>query len=99
MAVTGYAVMGDNAQSNILLNLDTSKAVIKVAIVMEVFNLLGTYIIGINPVFQLIEEKLGVENSKCVCVYVCVCVRVCVWASERGDIFVVLFCECVDLSR
>lgn len=62
VTVAGYAVMGQGVESNILLNVDTSKAVIKVAIVMEVFNLIGTYIITSNPVFQLFEEVLGVEN-------------------------------------
>ncbi|XP_045122687.1 amino acid transporter AVT1D-like [Portunus trituberculatus] len=61
VTVAGYAVMGA-VESNILLNVDTRKTVIKVAIVMEVLNLIGTYIITTNPIFQLFEEKLDVEN-------------------------------------
>ena len=73
VAITGYAVLGDAVEDNILLNVKTEKAVIKGAIVMEVLNLAGTYIITCNPVYQVFEEQLNIEKGKWeVCVCVCV---------------------------
>lgn len=63
VAVTGYAVLGVKVEGNILLNVDTERAVIKAAIVMEVLNLAGTYIITCNPVYQVFEEHLHIEKG------------------------------------
>lgn len=67
VAVTGYAIIGFELEGNILLNVDTSKAVIKAAIVMEVLNLMGTYIIACNPIFQVSEEQLGIDKGEAEC--------------------------------
>ncbi|XP_069161826.1 uncharacterized protein [Procambarus clarkii] len=63
VAIAGYAVKGVDVGDNILLTVDISKGIIKAALVMEVLNLLGTYIITFNPISQMFEELLGVENK------------------------------------
>lgn len=65
MALVGYIKIGDAVESNILLSVEMSEAVI-VAIVMEIVNLLCTFVISSNPVHQSVEELFGVPNSKCV---------------------------------
>ena len=70
MALIGYVKIGDAVLSNILLSVGITDIVI-VAISMEIVNLLCTFIISSNPVFQSIEEVLKVPKSECVCVCVC----------------------------
>lgn len=61
VAVTGYAVIGYEVKGNILLDVNTDLVIIKVAIVMEVLNLMGTYVITCNPVYQVLEENLNIK--------------------------------------
>ncbi|XP_071531714.1 uncharacterized protein [Panulirus ornatus] len=61
VTAAGYAVQGIDVGDNILLTVDTSKGIVKAAIVMEVINLLGTYIISFNPIGQMFEDMAGIE--------------------------------------
>lgn len=60
----GYAVQGSEVESNILLTLDTDKTIITVAVVMEIINLFGSFLIAFNPMAQACEDVLKVEKSK-----------------------------------
>ncbi|KAG0724216.1 Amino acid transporter AVT1C [Chionoecetes opilio] len=61
VALVGYIKIGDAVESNILLSVEMTTVVI-VAISMEIVNLLCTFIISSNPVFQSVEEVVGVPN-------------------------------------
>ena len=63
VAVTGYAVLGDNVESNILLSVPPSTAV-KVAISFQILNLIFSYPVVFNPVAQAFEQVCNIENSK-----------------------------------
>ena len=66
VAVTGYAVLGDEVVDNILLyrGKDTT-TLVKVAIGFEVVNLLGSFLITFNPIGLILEEIFNVPPSKC----------------------------------
>lgn len=66
VAIGGYVVKGFDVSGNILLGVDTSVWWIKAAIVMEILNLLGTYIITCNPVSQVFEDQLNIPKSTCL---------------------------------
>ncbi|XP_047477139.1 amino acid transporter AVT1B-like isoform X1 [Penaeus chinensis] len=63
VAVAGYAVQGFEVGDNILLSVNQASWSVTAAIILEVINLFGTYIISFNPVGQVFEELLGVENK------------------------------------
>ncbi|XP_042214086.1 amino acid transporter AVT1B-like [Homarus americanus] len=63
VATTGYAVQGMDVKDNILLSVESSKGIVKAALMMEVLNLLGTYIITYNPIGQMFEEVFSIENK------------------------------------
>lgn len=63
VAIGGYVVKGYDVAGNILLGVDTTRWWIKGAIVMEILNLMGTYIISCNPVSQVFEDQLGIEKK------------------------------------
>ncbi|CAL4105400.1 unnamed protein product, partial [Meganyctiphanes norvegica] len=62
VAVTGYARIGNDVESNILLSVTQSTA-IKVAIGVEIINLFGTYLIPFNVFAQGVEDLLNIENK------------------------------------
>lgn len=62
VALVGYIKIGDAVDSNILLSVGITDIVV-VAIAMEIINLLCTFIISSNPVFQSIEELIGVPKK------------------------------------
>lgn len=64
VGTVGYAVQGSEVESNILLTLDTDKTIITVAVVMEIINLFGSFLIAFNPMAQACEDVLKVEKSK-----------------------------------
>ncbi|XP_045125205.1 amino acid transporter AVT1B-like [Portunus trituberculatus] len=61
VALVGYIEIGDAVDSNILLSVGITNIVV-VAIAMEIINLLCTFIISSNPVFQSIEEVFRVPK-------------------------------------
>ncbi|XP_068244512.1 uncharacterized protein [Palaemon carinicauda] len=63
VAVAGYVVQGVDVQDNILLSVDIDNPVIKAAIVMEILNLFGTYLITFNPIGQTFEGLLKIEDK------------------------------------
>ncbi|KAK7063065.1 hypothetical protein SK128_023880 [Halocaridina rubra] len=64
VTVAGYAVQGYEVGDNILLSVDVTSGVVKAAIVLQVVNLLGTYLITFNPIGQTFEGLFKVEGSK-----------------------------------
>lgn len=65
MALAGYLKIGDAVESNIIFSVEMSDAVI-VAIAMQIVNLLCTFLISSNPVYQSMEEVFNVAKSECV---------------------------------
>ncbi|KAA0203467.1 amino acid transporter ANT1-like [Hyalella azteca] len=65
VAAAGYGLLGNTVAGNILLSVGLSP-VVKVAIVTEIINLLGTYLISFNPIGQSFEEMLKIPNKFCV---------------------------------
>ena len=65
VAAAGYGVLGNTVSSNILLSLEFN-AVVKTAIVLEIVNLLGTYLISFNPIGQGFEEVFNVPKRKLI---------------------------------
>ena len=63
VAIAGYGLLGNAVKSNILLSVPQSVAV-QIAIVCEIINLVGTYIISFSPVCQGMEESLKIPPSK-----------------------------------
>lgn len=63
VAIVGYAVQGVDVDDNILLSVNISNGVVKAAIVMQVLNLLGTYLITFNPIGQTFEGLFNVESK------------------------------------
>ncbi|KAG0724217.1 Amino acid transporter AVT1D [Chionoecetes opilio] len=59
VALSGYLVIGDAVKSNILLSVKMTTAVV-VAIAMQTVNLLCTFLLSSNPVYQAMEEVCGV---------------------------------------
>ena len=65
VAVTGYTLMGTDVAGNILLyGGDHMTLVVKIAVVMEVINLIATYLIAFNPVCQIFEEILNMPRGR-----------------------------------
>ncbi|KAF2363943.1 Amino acid transporter transmembrane domain, partial [Trinorchestia longiramus] len=62
VAVAGYGLLGNTVSSNILLAVGDNTVVV-VAIVTEVLNLLGTYLITFNPISQTFEEMLNIPGK------------------------------------
>ena len=65
MALIGYIKIGDNVDSNIIMNMTMTPAIV-VAIVMEVVNLICTFLISSNTVYQSLEEMLKVKKGEAV---------------------------------
>ncbi|XP_047477832.1 amino acid transporter AVT1D-like [Penaeus chinensis] len=65
VASVGYGVLGQAVESNILLSVPTGVAV-NIAIILEIINLLSTFIISFNPVAQSLEDILNVPNKFCL---------------------------------
>ncbi|KAK3879829.1 hypothetical protein Pcinc_015636 [Petrolisthes cinctipes] len=63
IAVTGYAILGHHVPSDILFSLDPHSPTTKAVIVLQILNLLGTYITGFNPTAQGCEDLLMVQKS------------------------------------
>lgn len=63
VSITGYVMVGDAVESNILTMLPVNTAVL-VAIGMETINIVGTYIISFNPVAQSLEQAFSVPSRK-----------------------------------
>ncbi|KAF2363942.1 Amino acid transporter transmembrane domain, partial [Trinorchestia longiramus] len=62
IAISAYVIIGDDVSSNILL--DMSEGInITIAIVLDIVNLVLTYIICFNPVGQAFEDIFKVPNS------------------------------------
>ncbi|CAL4076256.1 unnamed protein product, partial [Meganyctiphanes norvegica] len=62
VSIIGYAVIGSDVDSNILLNVGMGTAV-QIAIGLEIINLIGTYIVSFNPVALAFEEMLNIPNE------------------------------------
>ncbi|XP_063603527.1 uncharacterized protein LOC134779357 [Penaeus indicus] len=62
VAISGYAILGDDVESNILLSV-TEGVVVQIAISLEIINLVSTYVISINPVVQSVEEIFNIPNK------------------------------------
>ncbi|XP_042214090.1 amino acid transporter AVT1D-like isoform X4 [Homarus americanus] len=62
VALSGYIMYGDQVKSNILLTVNLTVAV-EVAIALQIINLLCTFVISSNPVFQSVEDLLHVPNK------------------------------------
>lgn len=65
VASVGYGVLGQDVESNILLSVPKGVAV-DIAIILEIINLLSTFIISFNPVAQSLEDILNVPNKFCL---------------------------------
>nr|XP_053644910.1 uncharacterized protein LOC128697303 [Cherax quadricarinatus] len=63
VATAGYVIQGIDVNDNVLLAVDSSKGIVKAAIVLQVINLLGTYVISFNPISQTFEDLLGIDNK------------------------------------
>ncbi|KAK3879830.1 hypothetical protein Pcinc_015637 [Petrolisthes cinctipes] len=63
VGTVGYVVQGSDVGSNVLLTLDTNKTIIKVAVGMEIINLLGSFLIGFNPMAQACEDVLNIDKK------------------------------------
>lgn len=61
VAAAGYGLLGSEVSSNIILAVEFN-TVVKCAIVMEIVNLIGTYIISFNPIGQGFEEMFNVPG-------------------------------------
>ncbi|RXG54760.1 Lysine histidine transporter 1 [Armadillidium vulgare] len=62
IALFGYIYIGDAVSDNVILSFDSCPS-ISVAIAFEIFNLLGTFIITLSPVFQALEAIFGVPSE------------------------------------
>ncbi|XP_064116642.1 LOW QUALITY PROTEIN: uncharacterized protein LOC135222490, partial [Macrobrachium nipponense] len=62
LAVSGYVIFGDDVKDNILLSVTMGVAT-KIAISLQIINLLSSYIVSFNPVAQSLEETLHVPNK------------------------------------
>ncbi|XP_037788594.1 amino acid transporter AVT1D-like isoform X2 [Penaeus monodon] len=65
VASVGYSILGQDVESNILLSVPKGVAV-NIAIILEIINLLSTFIISFNPVAQSLEDILNVPNKFCL---------------------------------
>ncbi|XP_063606378.1 uncharacterized protein LOC134781217 [Penaeus indicus] len=65
VASVGYGILGQEVESNILLSVPKGVAV-NIAIILEIINLLSTFIISFNPVAQSLEDILNVPNKFCL---------------------------------
>ncbi|KAB7498015.1 Lysine histidine transporter 1 [Armadillidium nasatum] len=63
IALFGYIYIGDAVSDNVILSFDSCPS-ISVAIAFEIFNLLGTFIITLSPVFQALEAIFGVPSGR-----------------------------------
>jgi len=63
VGLAGYIIIGDEVGDNIILEVSEGPLVI-VAIAFVIINLLGTYVICMNPVDQAMEEIFKVPKSK-----------------------------------
>ncbi|CAL4084210.1 unnamed protein product [Meganyctiphanes norvegica] len=62
VSIAGYTLIGYGVDSNIMLAV-TQNIAIKIAIGLQIINLIGTYIISFNPVAQAFEDVLNIPNS------------------------------------
>lgn len=62
VALSGYIVVGDAVSSNIILSVEMTNAVL-VAIGMQIINLLCTFLLSSNPVYQSLEEVFNVRKG------------------------------------
>ncbi|KAK4287029.1 hypothetical protein Pmani_039886 [Petrolisthes manimaculis] len=63
IAVTGYAILGHHVPSDILFSLDPHSVTTKAVILLQILNLIATYITGFNPTAQGCEDLLMVQRS------------------------------------
>ena len=65
VAISGYTMLGIQVPNNILLYRGGFTAIaVKIAIIFEVINLLGSFIITFNPIALILEEIFAVPPSK-----------------------------------
>jgi len=64
VGIVGYVLIGDAVDSNILLTVGPS-VIVLVAIGLQIVNLLGTFIISMNPVVQTLEDIIGIPTHFC----------------------------------
>lgn len=62
VGVSGYAIIGADVGDNIILSV-TEGVLVMVAIAFVIINLLGTYVICLNPVDQAFEDILNVPKN------------------------------------
>ncbi|XP_063850866.1 uncharacterized protein LOC135094574 [Scylla paramamosain] len=62
VALAGYIKIGDAVSSNIILSVEMTDAVL-VAIGMQIINLLCTFLLSSNPVYQSLEEVFNVRKG------------------------------------
>ncbi|KAK7065257.1 hypothetical protein SK128_001565 [Halocaridina rubra] len=62
LAVTGYVVIGNDVTSNIFLSVNMGP-IVKIAISLQIVNLISSYIVSFNPVAQSLEENFNIPNK------------------------------------
>ncbi|XP_076030196.1 uncharacterized protein LOC143018587 [Oratosquilla oratoria] len=63
VGATGYILIGNAVSDNILTEIDG--VVVHVAMIMQIINLIGTYVISFNPISQTFEDFLAIPNRFC----------------------------------
>lgn len=63
VALLGYIFIGDSVNSNIFLSLKPGPAVY-VAMIFQIFNLMGSYLITLSPIFLLLEDLFKFPTGK-----------------------------------